>query len=80
MKLDITRPMHIHSLGGKMAEATIVERVSSNQYIAEYNGVRCTAIYNPFVGAYYVDDKYGVIGERTGNTGRPQRDNRERTR
>lgn len=80
MKLDITRPMHIQSLGGKMAEATIVEQVGSNQYIAEYNGVRCTAIYNPFVGAYYVDDKYGVIGERTGNTGRPQRDNRERTR
>lgn len=76
----ITESMHIHSLGGKMAEATIVEQVGNNQYIAEYNGVKCTAIYNPFVGAYYVDDKYGVLGERAANAGRPQRDAEERSR
>ena len=74
MKLDIKEPMHIHSLGGEMAEATIVEQVGNNQYIAEYNGVKCTANYNPFAGAYYVDDKYGVI------KGPPPRDNREHTR
>ena len=61
----ITEQMHIHSLNGALAEATIVEKVGDNKYIAEYNGVRCTAIYNPFVNRYYVDDKYGVVKERT---------------
>ena len=58
---------HIHSLGGGLAEATILKRVGDNQYVADYNGVVCTAIFNPFVGRYYLDDKYGVIrghGER----------------
>ena len=41
---------HIHSLGGKLAEVTILQ----------YNGIKCTAIYNIFAG-YYVDDIYGVI-------------------
>ena len=53
---------HIHSLGSEVAEATILQRVGDNQYIADYNGVKCTAIFNPFVCRYYVDDKYGVIG------------------
>ena len=61
----ITEPMHIHSLNGALAKATIVEKVGDNNYIAEYNGVRCTAIFNPFAGQFYVDDKYGVIKERT---------------
>jgi hypothetical protein len=52
---------HIHSLDGALAEATIMEKTGDNQYVAVYNGVRCTAIFNPFVGKYYVDDKYGVI-------------------
>ena len=61
----ITEQMHIHSLNGALAEATIVEKVGDNKYIAEYNGVRCTAIFNPFAGRFYVDDKYGVVKERT---------------
>ena len=61
----ITEPMHIHSLNGALAKATIMEKVGDNNYIAEYNGVRCTAIFNPFAGRFYVDDKYGVIKERT---------------
>ena len=32
-----------------------------HDYLAEYNGVKCHAIYNPFVGRYFVDDVYGVI-------------------
>ena len=60
----ITEQMHIHSLNGALAKATIVEKVGDNKYIAEYNGVRCTAIYNPFVDRYYVDDKYGVIKDK----------------
>jgi hypothetical protein len=61
---------HIHSLGGALAEATILEKSGAGQYIAEYDGKRCTAIFNPFVGKYYVDDKYGVI---------TQEDSREHT-
>ncbi len=54
-------PCHIHSLDGEMREATILQKTGDNQYIADFNGVKCTAIYNIFVGAYYVDDKYGII-------------------
>lgn len=61
--IPITEPMHIHSLGGKMAEATILRRLGDNDFLAEYNGVKCHAIYNPFVDAYYVDDKFGIIKE-----------------
>ena len=53
--------MHIHSLDGRLAEATIIDKLGDNRYIAEYGGVKCTAIFNPFVGRFYVDDKYGVI-------------------
>ena len=60
MKMSVTEPMHIHSLNGELREATIVEMVGENAYIAEYNGVRCTAIYNQF----YVDDKYGVLPDQ----------------
>lgn len=69
----ITEPMHIHSLNGALAKATIVEKVGDNKYIAEYNGVRCTAIFNPFAGRFYVDDKYGVIKERTPHKDEPCR-------
>ena len=60
----ITELMHIHSLNGKLAEATIIEKVGDNRYIAEYGGVKCTAIFNPFVGRFYVDDKYDVINDK----------------
>ena len=50
----------VHSLND-LAEVTILEERSSNDVIAEYQGVRCTAIFNPFVGRYYVDDLYGVL-------------------
>ena len=50
----------IHSLDGAVKEVTIIER-RQNDYIVDYEGVRCTAIFNPFVGLFYVDDKYGVI-------------------
>jgi hypothetical protein len=55
---------YIHSLKkGEVSgldEATILEKVGDNQYLADYNGIICTAIFNPFVGRYYVDDVYGV--------------------
>lgn len=57
---------YIHSLKDKeqdrhvLGEATIIKSIGDNLYLAEYNGVKCTAIFNPFVGRYYVDDIYGL--------------------
>ena len=52
----------VHSLGA-LAEVEIIEHKDNNHVIAEYNGKRCTAVFNLFSGLYYVDDKYGVISE-----------------
>ena len=54
---------HINSLGGKMAKITVLDKPNENEncYIVEYNGVKCTAIMNWFVGAFYADDVYGVV-------------------
>ena len=60
---------YINSLNqGKMrstekAEVTVLGKVGSNDYIVEYNGVRCHAIFNFFTGCYYADDIYGVVEE-----------------
>ena len=51
----------IHSLDGQFDEGTIVSEKSDNDIIVDYNGVRCTAIYNIFAGCYYVDDIYGIV-------------------
>jgi hypothetical protein len=62
-KFLITELMYIHSLDGELREATIHKKLGDNDYLAEYNGVKCHAIFNPFVGKFYVDDKYSVIEE-----------------
>lgn len=57
---------YIHSLKDHvhdrhvLGEAEIIGSIGNNLYLAEYNGVRCTAIFNIFTGRYYVDDVYGV--------------------
>ncbi len=51
----------IHSLNGNLAEVTIVENQDINNVVAEYHGHFYTAVFNPFAGCYYVDDKYGLI-------------------
>jgi hypothetical protein len=57
---------YIHSLKDNehgrnvLAEATIIKKIGDNLYLADYNGVKCTAIFNPFVSRYYVDDVYGL--------------------
>ncbi len=53
----INEKMHIHSLNSELREATILKRLGDNDYLAEFNGVKCHAIYNPFVNKFYVDDK-----------------------
>ena len=60
---------YIHSLKdipndrAVLGEATIIKSIGDNLYLADYNGVKCTAIFNPFVGRYYVDDLYCVQPE-----------------
>ena len=57
---------YIHSLKDHvndrhvLGEAEIIQQIGDNRYLAEVNGVRCTAIFNFFTGAYYVDEVYGI--------------------
>ncbi|MGN1052334.1 MAG: hypothetical protein ACI4SH_02965 [Candidatus Scatosoma sp.] len=44
---------HIHSLNGEMAEITVLEEVGDNDYIVDYKGVKCHALFNWFVCEYY---------------------------
>lgn len=53
----------IHSLGAQ-DEAVILHEKGNNDVVAAYRGIRCTAIYNPFSGMYYVDDRYGVLTDQ----------------
>ena len=46
-----------------LGEAEIVRKIGNNMYLAEVSGVRCTAIFNFFTGAYYIDDVYGIVSE-----------------
>ena len=57
----------VHSIKA-VKEVEIIEKRGDNDYLAKVGDVVCTAIYNPFVGLYYVDDVYGVV----------RRDDRER--
>ena len=58
---------YIHSLKDHahnrhvLGEAEIIRCIGDNKYLAEVNGVRCTAIFNPFVSRYFVDDVYGIV-------------------
>ncbi len=60
---------YIHSLQDKatgahvLGDAEIIREIGDNLYLAEYNSVRCTAIFNPFVGRYFVDDVYNALKE-----------------
>ena len=60
---------YIHSLKDHvnnrhvLGEAEIIEQIDDNLYLAEVNGLRCTAIFNPFVNRYFVDDVYGIQRE-----------------
>ena len=51
----------VHSIKA-VKEVEIIEKRGDNDYLAKVGDVVCTAIFNPFVGLYYVDDLYGVVG------------------
>lgn len=73
MEFPIIKKMHIHSLDGELREATIIKQLGDNDYLAEYNGIKCHAIYNPFVNKFYVDDKYGIIKNKATSRNEPCR-------
>lgn len=50
----------VHSIKA-VKEVEIIEKRGDNEYLAKVGDVVCTAIFNPFVGLYYVDDVYGVV-------------------
>ena len=39
-------------------EITVLKKVGDNDYIVDYKGVQCHALFNWFVGAYFADDIY----------------------
>ena len=64
-----TTQAYINSLNvGKMQpevmdEITVLEKVGDNDYIVNYKGVKCHALFNWFVCAYFADDIYGRVTE-----------------
>ena len=58
---------HIHSLKGEMDEITALKELGNNDYIVDYNGVKCHALFNWFVCAFYADDIYRIVKEETSN-------------
>lgn len=55
---------HIHSLDGKMDEITVLQDLGNNDYIVDYKGVKCHALFNWFNCTYYADDVYTTIKEK----------------
>ena len=66
MKPYITKA-YIQSLNlGKMRpevmdEITVSKQIGDNDYIVDYKGVKCHALFNWFVGAYFADDVYRIV-------------------
>lgn len=56
--MPYTTVAHINSLKGGVDEITVLEQVGDNDYIVEYKGVKCHALFNWFVCMFYADDLY----------------------
>ena len=54
---------HINSLNGKIEEITVFDKVGDNDYIIDYKGVKCHALFNWFNCTYYADDVYALVKE-----------------
>ena len=59
--MNLKTRARIHSLSGNLDDVEIIEKRGDNDYVASYRGHRYSAIWNPFVGCFYVDDIYGLI-------------------
>lgn len=55
---------HINSLNGELREITVLEKAGDNDYIVDFEGVKCHALFNWFVYCFYADDVYGKISEQ----------------
>ncbi len=45
------------------AKITVLEKVGDNDYIVEYEGVKCHALFNSFACAFFADDIYRRVAE-----------------
>ena len=68
MAIKVAAYRHSQEVEGKRTHTEEVEIIDSRTergvttYIVQtQDGIHCTAIYNPFTGAYYVDDVFGII-------------------
>ena len=57
--MPYTTVAHINSLKGD--EITVLEQVGDNDYIVDYKGVKCHALFNWFVCMFYADDLYRKV-------------------
>jgi hypothetical protein len=46
-----------------MDEITVLEQVGDNDYIVDYKGVKCHALFNWFVCAYFADDIFRRVDD-----------------
>lgn len=46
-----------------MDEITVLDKVGDNDYIVDYKGVKCHALFNWFVCVYFADDVYRRVAE-----------------
>ena len=53
----------MHSLYS-LDDVVILHENGNNDVVAEYRGVRYTAVYNPYACLYYVDDLYGELPDQ----------------
>lgn len=60
MSMDIKTNAKIRSLNS-IEKVTIKEKIGNNQFLVDYKGIACVAMFNPFEGMYYVDDIYGTL-------------------
>ena len=58
---------HIHALKGEMDEITVLKELGNNDYIVDYKGVKCHALFNWFVCEFYADDIYRIVKEEASN-------------
>ena len=60
----------IRSLNGELREVLVFSydytfgKLLPYNFVVNYNGLLCNAVYNPITNALYVDDVRGVIGKR----------------
>ncbi len=44
-------------------EITVLEKVGDNDFIVDYKGVKCHALFNWFICAYFADDVYRSVAQ-----------------